>query len=95
MVQTHPENDVISGWTNGFFIHVLENPIRGHGRTRGIRSSLFDATRRPFAEVVTSASDMKDFEKAIEYNKKLLGTFLTSRPFLFSSSHRLMCVTIR
>jgi len=41
-----------------------------------------------FAEVVTSASDMKEFEKEIEYKRKLLGYLFdqTSVPFLLVSS---------
>ena len=41
-----------------------------------------------FAEVVTSASDMKEFEKEIEYKKQLLGYLFDQRsvPFILVSS---------
>ncbi len=76
---------------NGFFYSRLGDiTIRGNGQDLAEFDLLFfDADGNvAFAEVVTSASDMKEFEKEIEYKKKLLGYLFNQKvvPFLLISS---------
>lgn len=76
---------------NGFFYSRLGDiTIRGNGQDLAEFDLLFfDADGHvAFSEIVTSGSDMKEFEKEIDYKKKLLGYLFNQQevPFLLISS---------
>lgn len=73
-----------------FYSRCGDITVRGNGQDLAeFDLLLFDRQNQvAFAEVVTSASDMKEFEKEIEYKRKLLGYLFDQRdvPFLLISS---------
>ena len=87
----HPSRQKIQLGQNGlFYSRCGDITIRGNGQDLAeFDLLLIDRNKRvTFAEVVTSASDMKEFEKEIAYKRALLGYLFNQPevPFILISS---------
>jgi hypothetical protein len=87
----HRDRQRIRLGQNGlFYSRCGDITVRGNGQDLAeFDLLLFDKDAQvAFAEVVTSASDMKEFEKEIEYKRKLLGYLFGQKsvPFILVSS---------
>jgi hypothetical protein len=87
----HRDRQRISLGQNGlFYSRCGDITVRGNGQDLAeFDLLLFDQNAQvAFAEVVTSASDMKEFEREIEYKRKLLGYLFDQKsvPFILVSS---------